>query len=197
MPGWTRRESMQLLGGAAAAAWTGGRVIGAQAPPREGLSARSPERLSSPTVSPDRSCSTNTCRCASRSDATSHFTDDVALMTEEARAALADGLAVLVDGGHPDMHRSLDALRAISKGEPGCRSWPAAATTCSGTYPAELAGKSAEQIADDLVREAARDRLGAFGEIGQQGGTLTETERTVFRAVGLAQAPDRAAGLHP
>ena len=26
MPGWTRRESMQLLGGAAAAAWTGGRV---------------------------------------------------------------------------------------------------------------------------------------------------------------------------
>ena len=56
------------------------------------------------------------------------------------------------------------------------------------SYPAELAGKSAEQIADDLVREAARDRLGAFGEIGQQGGTLTETERTVFRAVGLAQA---------
>ena len=56
------------------------------------------------------------------------------------------------------------------------------------SYPAELAGKSAEQIADDLVREAARDRLGAFGEIGQQGGTMTETERTVFRAVGLAQA---------
>jgi phosphotriesterase-related protein len=45
---------------------------------------------------------------------------------------------------------------------------------------------SAEQIADGLVAEAARDRLGAFGEIGQQGGVLTADERKVHRAVALA-----------
>ena len=39
-----------------------------------------------------------------------HFTDDVAMMIDEVRAARADGIACIVDGGHPDMSRSLDAL---------------------------------------------------------------------------------------
>ena len=46
--------------------------------------------------------------------ATEHFTDDVALMIEEAKAAKADGVACLVDGGHADMIRSLDALKRIT-----------------------------------------------------------------------------------
>ena len=185
MPGWTRRESMRLLGGAAAAAWAGGRVSGAQAPPRAVIRTLTgdlePGRVAGPILFHEH------LSMRFPLDATSHFTDDVALMTEEARAARADGLAVLVDGGHPDMHRSLDALRAITKGS-GLPVVASGGYYMQRSYPAELAGKSAEQIADDLVREAARDRLGAFGEIGQQGGTLTETERTVFRAVGLAQA---------
>ena len=185
MPGWTRRESMWLLGGAAAAAWAGGRVVGAQAPPRAVIRTLTgdlePGRVAGPILFHEH------LSMRFPLDATSHFTDDVALMTEEARAARADGLAVLVDGGHPDMHRNLDALRAITKGS-GLPVVASGGYYMQRSYPAELAGKSAEQIADDLVREAARDRLGAFGEIGQQGGTLTETERTVFRAVGLAQA---------
>ena len=46
--------------------------------------------------------------------ATEHFTDDMALMIEEARAAKADGIAAIVDGGHADMDRSVDALKRIS-----------------------------------------------------------------------------------
>ena len=107
-------------------------------------------------------------------------------MTEEARAAKADGLALLVDGGHPDMHRSLDALTRITK-DSGLPVVASGGYYMQRSYPGELTGKSAEQIADALVAEATRDRLGAFGEIGQERGTLTDTEQTVFRAIGIAQ----------
>src|SRR6266852_6171807 len=43
-----------------------------------------------------------------------HFTDDVAMMIEEARAARTGGIACIVDGGHPDMSRNLDALKRIA-----------------------------------------------------------------------------------
>ncbi|MGD9905930.1 MAG: hypothetical protein AB7U83_20865 [Vicinamibacterales bacterium] len=119
-------------------------------------------------------------------DAAAHFTDDVALMADEARAARADGLALVVDGGHPDMHRRLEALHAISR-DSGLPVVASGGYYMHRTYPPALDGRSAEAVADLLVAEAARDRLGAFGEIGQQGGVLTDRERIVFRAVGLAQ----------
>lgn len=119
-------------------------------------------------------------------DAPSHYTDDVALMTEEARAARADGLGLIVDGGHPDMHRSLEALRRITR-ESGLPVVASGGYYMQRTYPAELAGKSADQIADTLVDDARRDRLGAFGEIGQQGGVLTPGETMVLQAVAKAQ----------
>jgi phosphotriesterase-related protein len=118
---------------------------------------------------------------------TEHFTDDVDLMTEEARAAARDGIALIVDGGHPDMARSLDALRRIATGS-GLPIVASGGYYMQRSYPPELATKSASEIADELVAEAARDRLGAFGEIGQQGGELTPDERKVFEAVGIAQA---------
>ncbi|MFN8641872.1 MAG: hypothetical protein U0802_09525 [Candidatus Binatia bacterium] len=119
-------------------------------------------------------------------DAPSHYTDDVALMTDEARAAKADGLGLIVDGGHPDMHRSLEALQRIST-DAGVPVVASGGYYMQRTYPVELAGKSADQIADELAREATRDRLGAFGEIGQQGGVLTAGETTVLQAVAKAQ----------
>lgn len=118
-------------------------------------------------------------------DAPSHFTDDVSMMVDEARAAKADGLGLIVDGGHPDMHRSLAALQRIGQ-ESGLPVVASGGYYMDRTYPADLAGKSADQIADELAREAARDRLGAFGEIGQQGGVLTAAETTVLRAVAKA-----------
>lgn len=119
-------------------------------------------------------------------DATAHYTDDVALMTDEARAAKADGLGLIVDGGHPDMHRSLDALQRIAR-DSGLPVVASGGYYMQRTYPADLTGKSADQIAETLVEEARRDRLGAFGEIGQEGGVLTPGETTVLQAVAKAQ----------
>lgn len=115
-----------------------------------------------------------------------HFTDDVALMIEEAKAAKADGVACLVDGGHADMVRSLDALKRITT-ESGLPVVASGGYYMQRTYPADLATQSADQIADVLVREARTSRFGAFGEIGQQGGVMTDGERTVFAAVAKAQ----------
>ena len=116
-----------------------------------------------------------------------HFTDDVAMMVEEVRAAGRDGIACIVDGGHPDMSRSLDALKRISA-ESGVPVVASGGYYMQRTYPPDVAAKSVDQIADDLVRDAATQRLGAFGEIGQQGGVLTDDEKKVFQAVAKAQA---------
>jgi phosphotriesterase-related protein len=115
------------------------------------------------------------------------FTDDVALMIEETKAAGQDGVSVIVDGGHPDMDRDLDALTRIANGS-------AVHIVASGgfymqrNYPPDIATRSADEIADELVRDARAQRLGAFGEIGQQGGVLTDDEKKVFAAVAKAQA---------
>ena len=115
------------------------------------------------------------------------FTDDVALMMEETKAAGVDGVRCIVDGGHPDMDRDLEALRTIAAGS-GVHIVASGGFYMQRNYPAEIATKSADQIADDLVRDAKAQRLGAFGEIGQQGGVLTDDERKVFTAIAKAQA---------
>jgi phosphotriesterase-related protein len=114
-----------------------------------------------------------------------HFTDDVAMMVEEVRAAGKDGIACIVDGGHPDMTRSLDALKRIAT-ESGVPIVASGGYYMQRTYPPEIATRSADQIAEELARDAATQRLGAFGEIGQQGGVLTDDEKKVFQAVAKA-----------
>jgi phosphotriesterase-related protein len=113
------------------------------------------------------------------------FHADVDLMVSEARAARADGVALIVDGGHPDMLRDLAALQRITS-ESGLPVVASGGYYMQRTYPPDIATKSAEQIADDLVAEARRDRLGAFGEIGQQTGVLTADEAKVHEAVARA-----------
>jgi len=114
-----------------------------------------------------------------------HFTDDVAMMVDEVRAAGKEGIACIVDGGHPDMARSLDALKRIAT-ESGVPIVASGGYYMQRTYPPEIAAKSVAQIAEELAREAAAQRLGAFGEIGQQGGVLTDEEKKVFQAVARA-----------
>jgi phosphotriesterase-related protein len=114
-----------------------------------------------------------------------HFSDDVAMMVDEVRAAGKDGVACIVDGGHPDMSRNLDALKRIAA-ESGVAVVASGGYYMQRTYPAELASQSVDQIADRLVADAAAQRLGAFGEIGQQGGVLTDDEAKVFQAVAKA-----------
>jgi predicted metal-dependent phosphotriesterase family hydrolase len=114
-----------------------------------------------------------------------HFTDDVSMMVDEAKAAKQDGIACIVDGGHPDMSRSLDALKRIAT-ESGLAIVASGGYYMQRTYPAGIAQTSADAIADDLVRETNELRLGAFGEIGQQDGVMTADERKVFQAIAKA-----------
>jgi len=60
------------------------------------------------------------------------------------------------------------------------------------TYPQDVASKSEDQIADDLVRDAQGSRYGAFGEIGEMpDAAMSAAERKVFRAVGKAHLRTR------
>lgn len=112
------------------------------------------------------------------------FMRDLDLMTEEVRTASQEGVACIVDGGHPDMGRDLDLLKQLSmqSGMPivagfGYYSQP--------FYPPEIAEWSEARITQELIRQARTQPVGAFGEIGSWD-EITDLERKVFRAVGKA-----------
>jgi phosphotriesterase-related protein len=191
----TRREAMGLLGAGAGVAglssWLDGPLAaqgpGAVAFPRGAvirtiLRDVAPEALAGGPTLFHEHLSIN---ISQQPNPAPHYTADVAMMVEEARAAAKDGIACIVDGGHPDMRRDLDALRRIAA-ESGLPIVASGGYYMQRTYPPDIASKSAGEIADDLVRDAAAGRLGAFGEIGQQGGVMTADERKVFEAIGRA-----------
>jgi len=112
------------------------------------------------------------------------FMQDADLMADELRIASKEGVACIVDGGHPDMGRDLDFLKKISmrSGLPivaGCGYYS------EPFYPPEIASMPEDQITQELVRQARTQPVGAFGEIGSWG-DITDLERKVFRAVGKA-----------
>ena len=109
---------------------------------------------------------------------------DIELMAQELATAKRDGVACIVDGGHPDMGRDLDFVRQASmkSGLPvvaGCGFYS------QPFYPKEISTMSEEQIVQALVRQADEAPAGAFGEIGSWD-EMTADERKVFRAVGKA-----------
>jgi len=113
-----------------------------------------------------------------------YFLEDLDLLTEELRAAKNEGVSCLVDGGHPDMGRSLDFLKRLS----AASGMPIVSGTGYYTqpfYPAEIATMSEDQIARELIRQANAEPYGAFGEIGTWD-EITSDERKVFRAVAKA-----------
>jgi phosphotriesterase-related protein len=93
----------------------------------------------------------------------------------------------LVDGGHADMGRNLDALRRIAA-DSGLPIVASGGYYLQRSFPASIATQSLEELTDALAREAARERYGAFGEIGQQSGVMTPDEKKVFQAVAKVQA---------
>jgi phosphotriesterase-related protein len=111
---------------------------------------------------------------------------DAVYLGEQLDIAAGEGVGCIVDAGTTDVGRDVGFLRQI-----------AARTrvhivACGGlymqrTYPADIAARSEDQIAADLVKEAAAGRYGAFGEIGEMpNAAMTDDERKVFRAVGRA-----------
>ena len=109
---------------------------------------------------------------------------DVDLMSAEVAGTKRDGVACIVDAGHPDMGRNIDFVRQVSlkSGVPivaggGFYSQP--------FYPKEISTMSEDQILAALIRQANDDTLGVFGEIGSWD-EITADERKVFRAVGRA-----------
>jgi phosphotriesterase-related protein len=109
---------------------------------------------------------------------------DVELMAKELADAKRDGVACIVDGGHPDMGRDLDFVRQASMkaGLPvvaGCGFYS------QPFYPKEISTMSEEQIVQALIKQVDEAPAGAFGEIGSWD-EMTPDERKVFRAVGKA-----------
>jgi phosphotriesterase-related protein len=113
-----------------------------------------------------------------------YFMQDVDLMTAEMTAAAKDGVACIVDGGHPDMGRDLDFLKQVSTKSSlpivaGCGYY------AQPFYPPEIAAWNEDEIARELIRQANTQPVGVFGEIGTWD-VMTPDERKVFRAVSKA-----------
>jgi phosphotriesterase-related protein len=105
-------------------------------------------------------------------------------MVEEMKAAKADGVACLVDGGHEDMGRKIENLKVMSE-RSGLPIVVGGGFYAQPFYPPEIAAWSEDQIVDVLVKRAGTQPIGAFGEIGTWT-EMTGDERKVFRAIGRA-----------
>ena len=187
---FTRREVIQLLGGAAGLGMVAGCRFDQADPglagvPRDAiirtvLGDISPDAINGVTLfhehlsiklSPDRSFGT----------------DDVDHVIREIRVAAEEGVGCIVDGGHPDMRRDMDAVLRVAN-ETDVHVVASGGYYMERYYPPEIATTSEDRIAEDLAAEAAQDRLGAFGEIGQNSNAaeMTADELKVFRAIGKA-----------
>ena len=109
---------------------------------------------------------------------------DVDLMSAEVAKTKADGIACIVDGGHPDMGRDVNFLRQVSM-KSGVPIVAGGGFYSQPFYPKEISTMSEEQIVKALIKQADDDTLGVFGEIGSWD-EITPDERKVFRAIGKA-----------
>jgi predicted metal-dependent phosphotriesterase family hydrolase len=112
------------------------------------------------------------------------FMQDLDVMVEELTAAKREGVGCIVDGGHPDMGRSITFLRQLSV-KSGVPIVAGAGFYTEPFYPKEIGTMSEEQVVRALVKQVETDPVGAFGEIGSWD-YMTANERKVFRAIGKA-----------
>ena len=92
----------------------------------------------------------------------------VELMVDELRQSAKDGLRGVIDGnatGGARTPRQLDFVKKVAAGVPDLYIIVAGGPFKT-PYPPEITQKTADQIADDLVQQAAAQRWGAMGEIG-------------------------------
>ena len=170
----TRREAVRLLSATAAAGFL---QTDASLVVRTVLSDVSPSRITGATLIHE-----HLSMFMDGSKPAFRFYGDLDLMTDEVRACANDGVSCIVDTGHPDLGRSIDALRTIAR-RSGMHIVAGGGLHTKGVYPAETFQKSEEQIAEDFYRLATAERWGVIGEIGT--GTavpMDSAERKVMRA---------------
>ena len=109
---------------------------------------------------------------------------DLDLMSEELTIAKSEGIACVVDGGHPDMGRDINFLRQLST-KSGMPIVAGAGFYTQPFYPKEISTMSEEQVTQALIKQVETDPVGVFGEIGSWD-DISADERKVFRAIGKA-----------
>jgi phosphotriesterase-related protein len=114
------------------------------------------------------------------------FLQDADLMTAELVAAQKDGVACIVDGGHPDMGRDINFLKLLAT-RSGLPIVAGGGFYAQPFYPPEITTMSEDEIFQAILKQVDTDPIGALGEIGSWD-EITDTERKVFRAIGRAQA---------
>ena len=112
------------------------------------------------------------------------FMEDLDLMTEEMKTAAQEGVACIVDGGHPDMGRNFDFLRQLSI-KSGMPIVAGGGFYTQPFYPPQIATWSEDEIVKQLVRQVTTQPIGVFGEIGSWD-VISDDERKVFRAIARA-----------
>lgn len=113
-----------------------------------------------------------------------NYLDHPEKVIEEVKASMRDGVGLIVDGGHEDMATSWDQLKLVAE-KTGLHVVASGGYYLQTTYPPEVSQESEDQLVERLVRDAARLRWGAFGEIGSSA-TMTDDERKVFRVMAKA-----------
>ncbi len=121
---------------------------------------------------------------ATPAPAAPYFMDDLDMMVDEMKAAKADGIACIVDGGHEDMGRKIENLKILSE-RSGLPIVAGGGLYAHPFYPPEVATMSEEQITKMIVDRCKKQPIGALGEIGTWD-EMTPDEKKVFRAVGKA-----------
>jgi phosphotriesterase-related protein len=110
---------------------------------------------------------------------------DLNLLVTELQLARKDGLECIVDAAiarRPP--EAVEHLRRAATGS-GMNVVVAGGYYLQPSYPAEIAGMTDDQIADQFVQDAAAQRWGAFGEIGSSPAMYAD-ERKIFRAISKA-----------
>ena len=93
------------------------------------------------------------------------FSANLDLMVDEVRATARDGVSCIVNGGTKDLGQNVEHLKTIST-RSGMHIVAAGGLWTQPAYPPDIAQKTADQIADDFLRDASAERWGALGEIG-------------------------------
>jgi phosphotriesterase-related protein len=113
------------------------------------------------------------------------YLENVDLVTDEVRASGKDGVSCIVDGGHRDMGTHYENLKKIAE-RSGVHVVASGGYYLQNTYPPEISTQSEDRLVEGLVRDAAAERWGAFGEIGSSP-EMTADERKVFRVIAKTQ----------